>query len=132
MQGIDIIVYLLIAACLQPYIWTAVAKILTGFNLQDNQNPRETLAKATGAAARANATQQNSFESLPLFVAAVLMAEYMVVADAIVIKLSLAYLLLRLFYGVCYLANWSNLRTMVWLLSMACPIILLTIVARSI
>ena len=37
------------------------------------------LAKTTGLAARANAVQQNSFERLPLFIAALLMAEYMVV-----------------------------------------------------
>lgn len=132
MQGIDLIVYILLAACLQPYIWTAAAKILAGLNLQDNQNPREALAKATGAAARANAAQQNSFESLPLFIAAVLMAEYMVVAQALLVQLSLAYLLLRLVYGICYLANWSNLRSIIWLLSMACPITLLIIVARSV
>ncbi len=130
MHGVESTVYILLAACLLPYLFTAIAKIFAGFNLKDNQNPREFLAKTTGVAARANAAQQNSFESLPLFVAAVLMAEYMVVPDYIISLLSGAYLLLRVAYGICYLANWSSLRTIIWLLSMACPITLLIIVMR--
>ena len=65
-----------------PYVFTILAKVTGGFKPRDNQNPRDFLAKTTGLAARANAVQQNSFESLPLFIAAVLMAEYMVSATS--------------------------------------------------
>lgn len=130
MHGVASTVYILMAACLLPYVFTFAAKALAGFTLKDNQHPRDFLARSTGMAARAHAAQLNSFESLPLFVAAVLMAEYMVVPESFIIKLSLAYLLLRLFYGICYMANWATLRTVIWLLSMACPIILLWIVLR--
>ena len=84
---------LFVALCLyprSPNCWQV-------FNSNIIKTPREFLAQATGVAARAHAAQLNSFESLPLFVAAVLMAEYMVVPDHVVIKLSLAYLLLRIF-----------------------------------
>ena len=74
MQGIGGIILIIIVACLLPYVFTLIAKSKGGFQAKDNQNPREFLAKTTGLAARANAVQQNSFESLPLFIAAILMA----------------------------------------------------------
>lgn len=132
MHGIDGIVYLILIACLMPYAFTMIAKIAAGFKAQDNQNPREFLAKSTGLAARANAAQQNSFESLPLFIVAILMAEYMVIPQGITMMLGIAYLVLRVVYGICYLANLSTLRSIIWFLSMACPILLLVIVIRTI
>ena len=132
MHGIDGIIYLILIACLMPYVFTMIAKIAAGFKVQDNQNPREFLAKSTGLAARANAAQQNSFESLPLFIAAILMAEYMVIPQGITMMLGIAYLVLRVIYGMCYIANLSTLRTIIWFLSMACPILLLAIVIRTV
>lgn len=130
MSGIDGIIYLILIACLLPYIFTIIAKASGGFKAADNQNPREFLAKTTGLAARANAVQQNSFESLPLFIAAILMAEYMVVSQHLIMMLGIAYIVLRIIYGICYLANISALRTIIWALSLACPIILLLLVIR--
>lgn len=130
MQGISGIIYLILAACLLPYVFAMIAKMVGGFKAKDNQNPREFLAKTTGLAARANAAQQNSFESLPLFIAAILMAEYMVVPQSVVMSLGIAYLVLRILYGVCYLANWAMLRSIIWLLSLLCPIFLLLITLK--
>lgn len=130
MQGINGIIYLILAACLLPYVFAMIAKMVGGFKAKDNQNPREFLAKTTGLAARANAAQQNSFESLPLFIAAILMAEYMVVPQSVVMSLGIAYLVLRILYGVCYLANWAMLRSIIWLLSLLCPIFLLLITLK--
>ncbi|MCX5467539.1 MAPEG family protein [Acinetobacter nematophilus] len=130
MSGIDGIIYLILIACLLPYVFTIIAKVSGGFNVTDNQNPREFLAKTTGLSARANAVQQNSFESLPLFIAAVLMAEYMVVSQHLIMMLGIAYIILRIIYGICYLANISALRSIIWFLSMACPIILLLLIIR--
>lgn len=130
MQNISGIIYLLLIACLLPYAFTFIAKAAAGFKIKDNQNPREFLAQSTGLAARANAVQQNSFESLPLFIAAVLIAEYMVVPQYLVMTLGMAYIALRILYGICYLINWSTLRSIVWLMSMLCPITLLLLVIR--
>ncbi len=130
MSGIEGIVYLILIACLLPYVFTLLAKLMGGFKVSDNQNPREFLAKTTGMAARANAVQQNSFESLPLFIAAVLMAEYMVVSQITIMKFGIAYIVLRIIYGLCYLYNLSTLRSAIWFLSMACPILLLITVIR--
>ena len=130
MQSISGIVYLIIIACLLPYVFAVVAKMAGGFKREDNQNPREFLAKTTGLAARANAVQQNSFESLPLFIAAVLMAEYMVIPQVVVMMFGIAYIVLRIIYGICYLANWATLRSSVWMLSLLCPICILLMVIK--
>lgn len=130
MQSISGIVYLIIIACLLPYVFAVVAKMAGGFKREDNQNPREFLAKTTGLAARANAVQQNSFESLPLFIAAVLMAEYMVIPQVVLMMFGIAYIVLRIIYGICYLANWATLRSIVWMLSLLCPICILLMVIK--
>ena len=132
MQSINGIIYLLLGACLLPYVFTFIAKFAGDFKVSDNKNPREFLAKTTGLAARANAVQQNSFESLPLFIAAILMAEYMVVPQSIIMLLGIAYLALRLIYGICYLANIATLRSIIWFLSMACPIYLLILIIKMV
>lgn len=132
MQSISGIIYLILGACLLPYVFTLIAKFTAGFKGKDNQNPREFLAKTSGLAARANAVQQNSFESLPLFIAAILMAEYMVVPQFIIMMLGIGYLVLRVIYGICYLANIATLRSVIWFLSMACPIYLLILIIKMI
>ncbi|ANF82788.1 hypothetical protein A3K93_11715 [Acinetobacter sp. NCu2D-2] len=130
MQSVSGVIYLILAACLLPYVFTLIAKKAAGFKGKDNQNPREFLAKSTGLAARAHAAQQNSFESLPLFIAAILMAEYLVVPQSLVMTFGIGYLFFRVVYGICYLANWATLRSIVWLLSMLCPITLLLLIIR--
>ena len=130
MHSISGVIYLILAACLLPYVFTVIAKKSAGFHGKDNQNPREFLDKSTGLASRAHAVQQNSFESLPLFIAAVLMAEYLVLPQSLVMTFGLAYLFFRVIYGICYLANWATLRSIVWLLSMLCPITLLLLIIR--
>ena len=130
MHSISGIIYLILAACLLPYVFTFIAKRAAGFKSSDNQNPREVLARSTGLASRAHAVQQNSFESLPLFIAAILMAEYMVIPQRIIMSIGIAYIILRIFYGVCYLANWATLRTVIWTLSLLCPVCLLLLVIK--
>lgn len=130
MHSINGVIYLILAACLLPYVFTIIAKKAAGFRARDNQNPREFLAKSTGLASRAHAVQQNSFESLPLFIAAVLMAEYLVLSQSLVMTFGIAYLVFRVLYGICYLANWATLRSIVWLLSILCPVTLLLLIIR--
>ena len=61
----------LLIAGLLPYAWALVAKLGAPY---DNHRPREVLAHAQGHRKRANWAQANAFESLPLFIAAVLVA----------------------------------------------------------
>ena len=130
MQSISGIIYLILIACLLPYVFAVIAKMAGGFRAQDNQNPREFLSKTKGLAARANAVQQNSFEGLPLFIAAILIAEYMVLPQSIVMTFGIAYVVLRVIYGLCYLANWATLRSIVWFMALSCPVLLLLLVIK--
>jgi len=132
MQSISGIIYLILAACLLPYVFTMIAKKAGGFKAKDNQNPRDFLEQSTGVAKRAHAVQQNSFESLPLFIAAVLMAEYLVMPQSLIMTFGIGYLIFRMLYGICYLANWATLRSIMWLLSMLCPIALLLLIIKLI
>ena len=132
MQSISGIIYLILAACLLPYVFTMIAKKAGGFKAKDNQNPRDFLEQSTGVAKRAHAVQQNSIESLPLFIAAVLMAEYLVMPQSLIMTFGIGYLIFRVLYGICYLANWATLRSIMWLLSMLCPIALLLLIIKLI
>lgn len=117
-------------ACLLPFVWTVVAKIKAGFRPKDNQNPRAFLANATGVAARANAAQANSFETLPMFLAATLLALYCFVPQPLINNLVWLYVALRVGYGVSYLLNLATLRSILWGLSMVCIVLLFVMSAR--
>ena len=130
MQSISGIIYLILIACLLPYVFAVIAKMAGGFRGKDNQNPREFLSKTTGLAARANAVQQNSFEGLPLFIAAILIAEYMVLSQGIIMTFGIAYIVLRVIYGLCYLFNLATLRSIVWFMALSCPVLLLLLVIK--
>ena len=58
------VVLAMMVASLLPLVFAILAKVFGGFKSKDNANPREFLGKQTGAAARANAAQQNSYETL--------------------------------------------------------------------
>ncbi|NKI19513.1 hypothetical protein HCU74_19070 [Spongiibacter sp. KMU-166] len=80
----------------------------------DNNHPRQWLAKVEGRSARAVAAMNNSFESFPLFAAAVIIAHFGGAAEATVNTLALAFVAVRVLYIVCYLQNWGGLRSAVW------------------
>jgi len=130
MEQVSVAIYCMIIASVLPFSFTLIAKVSAGFKPKDNQNPRQMLAKAEGLAARANAAQLNSFETLPVFLAAVLMAQYMIVPQAMINNLAVAYVLLRVIYGFAYLANLAAFRSVIWLLGLACPILLFVASAR--
>ncbi len=119
----------ILAACLLPIAcaWIAKSKGLGkprrdgGF---DNYNPRQWLASLEGWQARANAAQQNSFETLPIFIAGVLVAEHQQASQSLIDGLAIAVIAARAGYIGAYLAGWANLRSVLWALGLACCIAL--------
>jgi uncharacterized MAPEG superfamily protein len=103
-----------------PYVATGIAK--KGFEQYDNSMPRQWLAKQTGFRARANAAQTNLFESLPFFFAAVIIAHLENVPQSSLDFLAVGFVLARIAYLVCYVADWSTARSIVWLLGLICVI----------
>ena len=105
-----------------PYVAAGIAK--KGFEGYDNGMPRQWLAKQTGFRARANAAQANLFESLPLFFAAVIIAQIANAPQARIDLLALGFVAARIAYLICYVANWPTARSIVWLLGLICVVTL--------
>ncbi len=105
---------------LLPYVAAGIAK--KGFDDYDNSLPRQWLAKQTGFRARANAAQANLFESLPFFFAAVIIASFAQAPQARIDLLAVGFVLARIAYLVCYVANWPTTRSIVWLIGITCVV----------
>ena len=105
---------------LLPIVAAGIAK--KGFDQYDNALPRAWLAKQVGFRARANAAQANLFESLPLFFAAVIIAAIAQAPQNRVDLLALGFVISRIAYLICYVANWPTTRSIVWLIGLACVI----------
>jgi uncharacterized MAPEG superfamily protein len=112
--------FCLLVACVLPIVCAGIAKAGTfttpprdgGY---DNRDPRAWLARQTGRRARANAAQANSFEALPLFIAAVLVAQQAEAAQGLVNLLAVAFVLLRVAYIALYVSNRAAARSLVWI-----------------
>lgn len=102
-----------------PYFFTTAAKISQRYN---NAEPRQYLASLTGWRQRANFIQLNSFETTPAFGLAVIIAHLTQAPLATLNLLAVVYVISRVFYAICYLANKASLRTLCWLVGLGCII----------
>ena len=80
----------------------------------DNHNPRAWLAKQTDWRARANAAQANTFEALPFFFAAVIIAHQLQARQTVIDILAFAFVVLRMAYVVVYVADMAKTRSAIW------------------
>jgi uncharacterized MAPEG superfamily protein len=103
-----------------PYVATGIAK--KGFEGYDNRQPRAWLAHQTGFRARANAAQANLFESLPLFFAAVIIASIAHAPQDRIDELALGFVAARIAFVICYVADWSTARSLVWFAGIVCEV----------
>ena len=85
----------------------------------DNANPRSWLARQTDWRARANAAQANSFEALPFFIGAVIIAHQLGAHQTRLDILAFVYIVLRVLYIMMYVAGLPGIRSMVWTLALA-------------
>ncbi len=114
----------ILAAALLPLLCAYIAK-WGSFRLPrsqggyDNADPRGWLARQGDWRARANAAQANSFEGLPFFIGAVLVALQLGVPQARLDLLALLYVLSRLAYIAAYVAGMPTVRSLVWALGFA-------------
>lgn len=91
----------------------------------DNTDPRGWLARQGDWRARANAAQANSFEGLPFFIGAVLVALQLGVPQALLDLLAALYVLLRLGFIAAYVAGYPTLRSLIWTLAFAVNVAIL-------
>ncbi len=109
----------IVAACVLPVITMGIAKASThklsrkngGY---DNHHPREWAAKLSGWQARALSAQNNGFEALPLFIAAVILAQQAYADQATINALALSFIAIRIAYIALYLFDYATLRSLVW------------------
>jgi uncharacterized MAPEG superfamily protein len=80
----------------------------------DNENPRAWLANQKDWRARANAAQANTFEALPFFMAAVIIAHQLGAPQGRLDILAFLFVVLRVLYVMMYVAGMANVRSAVW------------------
>lgn len=114
----------ILAAWLLPLLCAAYAKKVGGFRFEeDNHNPREFFAHAQGLSARANAAQQNGFESFAPFAAAVLVAHATGNAEQTTVNLLAGlFILFRLAFIYCYVKDLASLRSVMWMGGFVCTV----------
>ena len=84
----------------------------------DNADPRGWLARQTDWHARANAAQANSFEALPFFIGAVIIAHQLGAPQTRLDILAVLFITLRIIYIVMYVAGLGTVRSAMWTLAL--------------
>jgi uncharacterized MAPEG superfamily protein len=114
-----------------PYLCAGLAKYAGGqFSQSANHDPRAFLDTLKGLPRRANAAQLNSFEITPAFAAAVIIAHLAGGAQQGTLNmLAVAFVISRLVYIACYLADWARLRSLVWAIGMLLIVALFIVAA---
>ena len=91
----------------------------------DNRDPRGWLARQTDWQARANAAQANSFEALPFFIGAVIIAHQLGSPQTLLDILALVFITLRVIYIAMYVAGLPTVRSAIWTLALLVNIAIL-------
>ena len=91
----------------------------------DNNNPRDWLARQNDWRARANAAQANTFEALPFFFAAVIIAHTLQAPQTRLDILALIFVMLRIAYVMMYVADLAKARSIIWTLALLVNIAIL-------
>lgn len=84
----------------------------------DNHNPRIWLARQTDWRARANAAQANSFEALPFFIGAVVIAHQLHAPQTRLDILAFLFIFTRLIYILMYVADMATARSLAWVVAL--------------
>ncbi|MBS0293150.1 MAG: MAPEG family protein [Proteobacteria bacterium] len=124
MTGFTVAYGCVLIAALLPMACALLAKG-GAFRGRDNHDPRAWLARQSGWRARANAAQANSFEALPFFIGAVIIAHQLAVPQTLLDLLACAFIVLRLCYIGLYVADLPTARSTVWGLALLLNIAIL-------
>ena len=81
----------------------------------DNRNPRDWLAAQQGFKRWAQAAQENCWEALPFFAAAVIVSHMLGVIGWLPNALTVAFIVLRVVYIAFYVTGKQRQRSLVWM-----------------
>ena len=119
----------LFIAALFPVVCAGIAK--AGPGRYDNRNPRAWLGGLGGYQARAHAAQQNSWEALAVYTAALVAAVAAGVDHGTITTVAGVFLVARIAYLACYLADLATLRSLVWIAGFGACLTLIVQAARA-
>ena len=123
----------LLIAVLIPYV---LAFSGAGFRQRqlgsvDNRPPRQQALQLTGAGARCYAAQQNAWEALAVFTAAVTAAHLAGAAADTSALAAQAFIVARVVHAVAYITDRDKLRGLGFVAGMGCCITLFVLAARA-
>ncbi len=130
LAGLTVAYWCVLVASLLPIVCAGLAKWgMFGTPRRqggyDNHHPRQWLAKQTDWRARANAAQANSFEALPFFIGAVIIAHQLGASQLRLDVLAFLFIVLRLLYIMMYVADLATVRSVLWTLALVANIAIL-------
>jgi uncharacterized MAPEG superfamily protein len=123
----------LLAAVLIPYVLAMTGGYfrMKQFGSVDNKHPRAQAAALEGAGARAWAAQQNAWEALPVFAAAVFVAHLAGADPQSSATAAVVFVVARVLHPVAYIANVDVARSLVFLVGFGSCIWLFALAARA-
>jgi len=103
----------LFVACILPYLIAFSGAYFRAKSPEglDNKNPRQQAARLEGLGARAYAAQQNAWEALPVFTAAVCVSHLAGARPDHAALAAMIFVLARLLHFAFYMANRDALRS---------------------
>jgi len=115
--------WMILAAALVPYIGTGYAKFAAGGRkTYDNHAPRAQMEALPPQRRRAYWAQLNGFEAFPPFAAAVIVAHLAGGSQCWIDALAGGFVVLRVLYTLFYIYDKPTLRSLVWLVAVACVV----------
>ncbi|GAA6150915.1 MAPEG family protein [Pseudoteredinibacter isoporae] len=90
----------------------AIAMAKLGY---DNASPRDQQRELAGWGKRALAAHHNTLEAIPIFGLALLTAAFLELPASQLHLCAGGFVLARVLYQLCYLADWATLRSVVWI-----------------
>lgn len=109
--------WILLVAFFMPFVCAGIAK--AGRRDYDNAEPRSWEARLDGHRRRAVAAMNNTFEALPFFAAAVIVAHQFGAPQGRLDLLAVAWLVLRAAYVALYVADRASARSLIWTAALA-------------
>lgn len=128
-----IVLACLLIAVLIPYVLAGIGGYHKGrqFGKADNNNPRLQAAQLTGTGARAVAAQQNAWEALAVFTAALAAAFFGGAEPGSLGAPALLFVAARIAHAVCYLRDLATPRSATFLVGFAACLWIFVIALRA-
>ncbi len=128
-----IALWCLLVAVLIPYVlsFSGAAFRQRELGSVDNRNPRQQALQLTGAGARCYAAQQNAWEALAVFTAAVATAHLAGVDAADSAIAAQLFIAARVAHAGAYILDKDKLRSLAFIVGLGCCIALFVLAGRA-